>query len=103
VITSATQRISGAAVAALGLSAQLPTQDIITGLCYLGSTGNITNFVGNDFTIVKVSSTRFPYAAAASVSGLAPGIYEVGFCVLNDAANTVGANDFVNGWVMVTE
>jgi hypothetical protein len=101
-ISNTSQRISGAGVASLALDLQLPAQQIITGLCYQGSDGVIENFVGISYTISRVTTTLLPYSAAASVSNLAPGSYNVGFCVSNIGANIIGANDYANGWVMVT-
>ena len=101
-ISNTSQRISGAGVASLALDLQLPAQQIITGLCYQGSDGVIQNFVGINYTVSRVTTTLLPYSAAASVSNLAPGSYNVGFCVYNNAANVIGANDYANGWVMVT-
>ena len=102
-ISNTSQRISGAGVASLALDLQLPAQQIITGLCYQGSDGVIENFVGISYTISRVTTTLLPYSAAASVSNLAPGSYNVGFCVSNIGANIISANDYANGWVMVTE
>jgi hypothetical protein len=102
-LTSPSQKISGSAVAALALGAQLPTQDVVIGLCYQGGDGVIVNFVGESYTIVKMTTTRLPYSAAASVSNIPTGTYNVGFCVNNYSTNVIGANDYVNGWIMVTE
>jgi hypothetical protein len=102
-ITSSTQKITGSAVAMLALTAQSPTQDIITGLCFQGANGVIANFVGLDYTQAKITTTLLPYSAAATIANLSPGTYNVGFCVLNSGVNTVGVTDYVNGWVMVTE
>ncbi len=41
-------------------------------------------------------------AASASISGLAAGTYTVGFCVQNNGAQAIDSNDYVNGWVIVT-
>jgi hypothetical protein len=102
-ITSSSQRLTGSGVAALGLGAQLPLQDVITGLCYQGSNGAIQNFVGLAYTQSKITTTRLTYSASASITGLPAGSYDVGFCVMNIGANIIGANDYANGWVMVTE
>jgi hypothetical protein len=102
-ITASTQKLTGSAVAMLALTAQSPAQDIITGLCYQSSSGIIANFVGANYTIAKVTTTLLPYSTAATVTNLAPGTYNVGFCVINSGVNTVGVTDYVNGWVMVTE
>jgi len=42
-----------------------------------------------------------PVAAAASKSGLATGNYTVGYCV-RVGDGTLNDNDWVNGWVIVT-
>jgi len=105
-ISSNTQRLTGSAVAGLGLALGAANQTVRVGLCYqfagAAANGPITNFVGNNYTNATVTTTRTLFPAAASVTGLTPATYNVGFCVLNGGNSIVGSNDFANGWVMVT-
>jgi hypothetical protein len=105
-ISSNTQRLTGSAVAGLGLALGAANQNIRVGLCYqfagAAANGPITNFVGNSYTNAIVTTTRTLFPAAASVTGLAPATYNVGFCVLNAGNSVVGSNDYANGWIMVT-
>jgi hypothetical protein len=103
VVTTAPQRLVGAAEAPLGLSAGAD-QSFEYGLCYQDSTNiaaPINNFVGGGFSIGVVTTQRQTYAATATVVPGA-GSWKVGFCVHNNNAGTISNNDFVNGWVMVT-
>jgi hypothetical protein len=54
------------------------------------------NFSQHTFT-----STRASYAVAATAV-FAPGTYLVGMCVRNNGSTTINNNNYVNGWVMVT-
>jgi len=75
---------------------------IRTGLCYQPTAGgSIAYFAGNNFSLVEVSTTRIPFAAAATVSPL-PGSYNVGFCILNSSGSPINDNSFVSGWALVT-
>ncbi|MFO1305829.1 MAG: hypothetical protein U1F54_19040 [Burkholderiales bacterium] len=95
------QRLTGSAVALLGLSAGAAAQDFDFGICYqAGGVGDVTNFFGN-YTTGRATTVRTAYPAAASVS-VGPGTYSVGFCVRNGGPNALTSNDYVNGWVMLT-
>ena len=85
VTVAAGQRITASASAPLGLTAG----------------GSIAYFAGNNFSLVEVSTTRIPFAAAATVSPL-PGSYNVGFCILNSSGSPINDNSFVSGWALVT-
>ena len=53
----------------------------------------------------EVSTTRIPFAASETISGLTAGSYDVGFCVraaTPDGFLVLDDNGYVNGWVMVT-
>lgn len=100
VTTTAAQRITGAAEAPLGVSTG--TGSAYVGLCYQPSGGGtITNFVGGAYSIVEFNTTRMTYAASASIAPGA-GTWIVGYCVQNFGAQAINDNDFVNGWVQVT-
>ncbi|GEM_PF-5703971 len=101
-ITSTAQKIIGVANAPLGLAAGSAAQNIETGMCYqLVPDGQITNFAGGSYSLTTATSTRTTFGASTTITGLAPGTYNIGFGVRNGGANTLSNNDFVNGWVMV--
>ncbi|MFO0589015.1 MAG: hypothetical protein U0441_15805 [Polyangiaceae bacterium] len=102
VTITAGQKLTAAAEAPLAL-ASAGSYTIQTGICYQLGAGTITNFVGGAYSIVGIDQTRTPQAASASISGLAAGTYKVGFCLLNsNATPAISNNDYVNGWVIVT-
>ena len=94
-------RITGSAVAAMGLSASVNFVADIHLCTRLGAAGTVTQF-DNNYLTVEFSVTRIPYAAAASRTGLAAGTYSVGFCIHNGTANQIPDNDWVSGWFMVS-
>ena len=100
VTVAAGQRLTGAATAPLGATA---AQNADIGLCYnVGVAGALTNFVGFNYSIHRVEIARQSFSATASVVPAA-GTYNVGMCVSNNGgAGIINNNDFVNGWVMVT-
>jgi hypothetical protein len=72
------------------------------GVCYQPAGGGaMTNFAGDNFSIGQVTTTRHEWTAAATVVPGA-GTWNVGFCVRNDGPTSIVNNDYVNGWVMVT-
>ena len=100
-VAAATQRITATTVASLATAAGTGVGD--AGICYqLNGAGALTNFVGGNYTTVGWTTTRIPTAAAATVTGLAAGNYTVGMCVRNTGATALANNDWVNGWVMLT-
>ena len=101
VTITAGQKIIACASAPLGVTAGTATADI--GMCYAPSPANtpITNFVGNNYSTVEISTTRINYSASATISGLAAGTYSIGFGVKNTGATAINKNDFMSGWVMV--
>ena len=103
-LTTATgQRLTGAAGAPLGSTASTGGQTIDYDLCYQPSGGGpVTNFVSGNYSIGVVFPERRTFIAAASVVPGA-GTWKVGFCVLDSGGpNAVNNNDFVSGWVQVT-
>lgn len=103
VTTTGTQRLTGAAEAPLALGSGGPTT-FRYGLCYMNNAGGtVLNFVSFNYSIGELTTDRISWAAAAStVPG--PGTWRVGFCLASQtgAALTINDNDYVNGWVMVT-
>ena len=105
VTTTASQRITGAAQAPLGTTTAGKAM-FRYDLCYRAAdTLNIPlNFTGDDFSQGEVSDTAgiISFSADASVVPGA-GTWEVGYCVWNFGALVLDNNDFVNGWVIITE
>jgi hypothetical protein len=102
VTTTMGQRLTGAAEAPIALATASPQQNARYGLCYQPSGGGaLTNFVGFNFSIGQFTTLRTSWAAAASTVPGA-GTWNVGFCVLNEGANQISNNDYMNGWVQVT-
>ncbi len=106
VTTTATQRITGAAQAPLGILTTGSTATFGYDLCYrtAGTTNALTNFSGSTFSTGEVTDTagRLSFTAAASVVPTA-GTWEVGYCILNSGSINLDNTDMVNGWVIVTE
>ena len=103
VTTTATQRLTGTAVAVLGLNFAGP-QDADINLCYRNGatpTADPTSFTAN-FITFSFTTGRKPYSAAASVVPGAAATWNVGLCVRNRNPVPIGDNDFVNGWVIVS-
>lgn len=101
---AAGQRVTGSAVAVLGTSAQSPqvANPVSFSLCIqIGGVGAIDSFYSGNFTDAQVS-VRLSYAAAASTVPGA-GTHKIGYCVKNKSTNVaLTANEYVNGWVMVS-
>ena len=97
VTITATQRLTASAAAGLATQTGLAT-GVFAGVCYQSTAPGapITNFVGGAFIITEIDTTRTP------VTGLAAGTYRVGFCLGSTPAVAINDNDFVNGWVQVT-
>jgi hypothetical protein len=100
VTTTSSQRLLGAASAPLGMTTTTPA-GFDYGLCYRPSGGGTaTNFAGSSYSTGEATSNRTPFAATASIVPGA-GTWSVGFCVRNNTV-TLDDNDWVNGWVIVT-
>lgn len=102
VTTAFGQRIVGAATAPLGKTAA-GTHSLVYGLCYRPfDGGTIVNFVGGGYTLTQLNAgERNDYSATAAVNP-GPGTWTVGFCVINNSY-ALNNNDFVNGWVFVSQ
>ena len=95
-----TQRLTGAATLPVATGAS--TTSAYVGLCYQLGAGAVTNFVGGNFSILTLGSTRSGVPASGSVVPGTAGTYKVGACVQNGGAADLNSNDYVNGWVQVT-
>jgi hypothetical protein len=106
VTTLENQRVTGAAEAPLAhtLSPMNPARQFRYGLCFqpVGG-GSLTNFAGDSYSVGELNNYRTSWMAAAT-RVLGAGTWNVGFCVASatNLAVTYNDNDFVNGWVMVT-
>ncbi|WP_276131654.1 hypothetical protein [Polluticoccus soli] len=94
-------RMIGSANAALGLASGSPIT-ISTSLCYQQNGGPITNFNTGGYLVSQVSTLLTVVPASATVV-LAPGTYTVGYCIANNSGVAVNNNDFVSGWILVTQ
>ncbi|MBX5481309.1 MAG: collagen-like protein [Myxococcaceae bacterium] len=102
ITTTAGQRITGSITAAIGLppgsSATLADID----LCLQSGSGSLLLFSGPlGFKRGQIDETRrFITASNTVVPGA--GTWNVGFCVRNLGTTLFSNNDFMNGWLMVT-
>jgi hypothetical protein len=101
--TTATQRLTGAAILPIGLVTGTAT-NIGVDLCYQSTAagGTVSPFSGTtNYSRPQISTVRTAFSPAASVVPGA-GTWRVGACVFWGGLTTIGNNDFVNGWVQVT-
>jgi hypothetical protein len=99
------QRLTGSAAAALGASTVNGAIVFDISICWqLQPAGTITPFFLSDYitAVIATPNERGTYAVAATLSGLGAGTYNVGYCVRNSSSQQLDGNDWVNGWVMVT-
>jgi spore maturation protein SpmB len=106
VTTTANQRITGSAVGIFGHTNNNP-QPVSFSLCTsdVAAGSALTPFYGISYLQGTVGATpnRTALSAAASVVPAMAGTYKVGFCVKNNSTTVnFGANDFVNGWFIIT-
>ena len=101
VTLTATQRLTGGASAVMGLASGTTPQLTDLGMCFQLGSGTITNFTAN-YTTVPVPNERREYSAAMSVVPGVAGTYTVGFCVRNKGTIIMSNNDYMNGWLQVT-
>jgi hypothetical protein len=100
VTTTAGQGLFGVAEAPMAIASGGPVA-FDYGLCFQPSAGGtITNFVGNNYMIGELTTTRVSWGGSAAVTP-SPGTWKVGFCVRNNSGTPITDNDFVNGWVQV--
>jgi hypothetical protein len=100
---AAGQKLTGAAVAPLGFATGATAATARISLCYqYNGAGALTSFAGSNYSTHRLVAERRTYSAAGSVTVASAGMYTVGMCVLNGAPATISDNDYVNGWVQVT-
>jgi hypothetical protein len=96
--TNATQRMTASLMVPLATTGS--PQTIKLDVCYQASAGGpIAAFSGGAFSLVAVTQTRVAQAVSGSVQPGA-GTWKVGACAQTAAA--LDNNDFVNGYVQVT-
>ena len=101
VTTNASQRITASASVPIGLTTGGPIL-FDYGLCYRTSSGGtVFNFHDTAYQTAEATTTRAAFSTSASVVPGA-GTWAVGFCIHNGSASSLNDNDFVNGWVTVT-
>jgi hypothetical protein len=103
VTTTATQRLTGAAEAPMGLAAGAAAQTAFIDLCYQPAAGGaLSNFSGGFYSIHRMVAERRAYTAVGTVVPGA-GSWNVGLCVRNGGGGaTISDNDYTNGYVQVT-
>lgn len=104
ITTLANQRVTGAAEAPLALTMAGAIRLFRYGLCYQPEGGGVlTNLVGDDYSVGELNSVRTSWSASAT-RVFEAGTWRIGFCVASDGNLPIAYNDndFVNGWVMVT-
>jgi hypothetical protein len=105
ITTLENQRVTGAAEAPLAhTTVNNPPRPFRYGLCFQPVDGGaLTNFAGDNYSVGELNNFRTSWTASAT-RVLGAGTWNIGFCVAS-ATNvpvTYNDNDFVNGWVMVT-
>jgi hypothetical protein len=105
ITTLENQRVTGAASAPLAHTLIMnPPRQFRYGLCFQPADGGaLTNFAGDNYSVGELNNFRTSWTASATrVPGA--GTWNVGFCVASATNVPVmyNDNDFVNGWVMVT-
>lgn len=93
-------RLLASGVMLLGLSAGSPNQNFDYGICYQLGGGTLTTFQ-TYLTSTITATARLPFSASSVVTPGA-GTYTVGMCVRNTGAAAINSNDWVNGFIMVT-
>ena len=105
ITTLENQRVTGAAAAPLAHTITgNPPRQFRYGLCYQPvDGGGLTNFAGDNYSVGELNNFRTSWTASAT-RVLGTGTWNVGFCVASAVNVPVmyNDNDFVNGWVMVT-
>jgi hypothetical protein len=107
VFVSGTQSITATVSAVLGTT--VSTAYVNFDVCYRLGSGAVVNFNGGNWLTVVANTTTKTFTASASVVPGTAGTYTVGFCayddgnfVYSDGGPPVDNNDYLNGWVMVT-
>ncbi len=95
------QRLFGSASAVLGSTAGQTRAAI--AICYQRSASDqITPLVGDNHLNVMIDSLQRSHSVHAAAS-LPRGTYNVGFCVVNLGKEIIGNNNYVNGWLRVSD
>jgi len=100
--TVSNQKLTGAASVPLATSTGVSLVDF--GLCYRisGGSGPLTAFAGTNLQTATATSSKTMFSTASSVVIPVTGTYEIGFCARNRGTNVLNNNDYVNGFVQLT-
>lgn len=100
--TAAGQHLSGAASAPISLSSGQTV--FLYGLCYQLGAGAVTLVAGAGSYLTGTANGGIhdSFATAASTTLAAAGTYTVGFCVRHTGTVNLNFNDYVNGYVQIT-
>jgi hypothetical protein len=96
------QRITASAGGAMALASGSANQLVEVSLCYqLVGGGSMIAMYGAGFMVEHFTTTRTIHSA--SMAAMPPaGTYTVGLCVRNTGPAAINNNDYVAGWVQVT-
>ncbi len=100
ITVNGSQRVIGSGSAVFGTYSG--TSRISVSICYQQTGGVINSFAGNNHLIADADSLRRTFAVTVTAAPAA-GTYSVGYCIINNGTQTLGNNDYVNGWVMVID
>jgi hypothetical protein len=96
-----TQRVTTTLSAALATSSG--TANFRFNVCYqLQPSGIVSEFTGGGFMSLSATTLRSTFAASQSRVIGSAGTYKVGLCIWNYGATAIDSNDYLFGWVMVT-
>ncbi len=95
------QRLLGSAAAVLGTN-QGSTRAAIAICFQRAASDPIVPLVGDNHLNVTIDPFQRSHSVHAAVS-LPRGTYNVGFCVVNLGKEIIGNNNYVNGWVLISD
>ena len=95
------QRVTGVVSTSLGLSTGGPVS-LRYGMCRQAPAGGAMTYVGNDYTLVDVTTSRTGVTMAATDATVPAGTWNVGACAVNLGTASVDRTWDTIGWVQVT-
>lgn len=96
------QRLTVNAVASLGLPHGSSEQRAELGVCYKNSSGGtVNNLAGMNYVVHRFIAGPLTYSAMGSLTPGA-GTYSVGMCIKNFGPAIISDNNYVNGYVQIT-
>jgi hypothetical protein len=100
VTLTAGQRITASGVGVFATNTGTTTASFTA--CFQNGAGAVTPFGISSFPEVTLSTTRTQLTAAGTISPGGASTPKVGFCVYNTGVATLGNNDDLNGFMLVT-